>query len=245
MKWLLAVVPALLLFPVAAHAEEDPKINAHRTTYVGGPTENGSRAMRHVRAYATMIETDVRVTRTGVPVLMHNRKVNETTNCRGYVSSMSWRSLKRCDVDGGGHVPSISELASYLWNYPSMWAQVELKVKLGAEGRARFLRALKPVRGRVILYSSTQTNAYVSSVAKSLGSHSAYWPYGGSTPNGSTVLRYGKYLIKNPYAYSTAAREHMIQSGIKFIAHAYDRRGYNALAAARVFAVSTGHADRM
>ena len=45
-----------------------------------------------------MIEVDLRFTRDGVPVLMHDRQVDRTTAGRGLVSALDWAELRGLDA---------------------------------------------------------------------------------------------------------------------------------------------------
>ena len=65
------------------------------------------------------VELDIRITRDGQYVIMHDSTVNRTTNCTGSVASMLWDDLKNCNLvinTTGGQVvteetvPSLEEV---------------------------------------------------------------------------------------------------------------------------------------
>ena len=60
-----------------------------------------------------MIETDVRLSSDGYLVLMHDDKVDRTTNDRGYVKDMSFEKLRllNCgDSQNYEKIPTLREL---------------------------------------------------------------------------------------------------------------------------------------
>jgi glycerophosphoryl diester phosphodiesterase len=118
----LAVILATLGCP--AHADSSstyaPEISGHRGTRVGAP-ENTIPAMEYARrAGADYVEFDVRWTKDGVMVIMHDASVVRTTNCKGLVSSLTWAKLKTCDAGSwygskwkGTRVPTFGAVIRY------------------------------------------------------------------------------------------------------------------------------------
>jgi glycerophosphoryl diester phosphodiesterase len=89
------------------------------------------------------IEFDVQFTRDGMPVVMHDRRVNRTTNCSGYVSSFTWDRLRKCDAGSwfdesfrGERVPSLHQALSFIQNRSSK-ATVFVHVKSTSQRQAR------------------------------------------------------------------------------------------------------------
>ncbi len=71
--------------------------------------ENSFAAIEHaVGAGAEMVEIDVRKTRDGVYVVLHDDRLDRTTTCRGPVIERSFSELKDCHlvVEGSGRVAS-------------------------------------------------------------------------------------------------------------------------------------------
>ncbi len=99
-----------LTTPAQAARAGDFRITAHRGAPTTGVTENTIRSMRRaIRLKASALETDVRMTKDGQAVLMHDPTLNRTTSCSGPVSRRSMRYLrKHCrGRQGGEMVPTL------------------------------------------------------------------------------------------------------------------------------------------
>ena len=92
----------LTLLPVSGAAAAG--VHAHR----GGPLSNGApaqpenslEAFRNAqRLGADVIELDAKVTRDGVPVVMHDVTLDRTTNCSGRVADLSAAEVAGCRID--------------------------------------------------------------------------------------------------------------------------------------------------
>ena len=67
---------------------------AHR----GGKPENTLAAFRHSKEHgASGVEVDMRFTKDGHPVLIHDRTVERTSNGRGIVQEMTLEEIRRLD----------------------------------------------------------------------------------------------------------------------------------------------------
>src|SRR5262245_4408992 len=99
--FLCALIPILILAPVAE--AKIPTIHAHRGgSYVNGkPTfpENTMPAFENAAAEKSVIELDVKLTKDGVPVVIHDDTLDRTTNCTGPVKGKTLAQLKRCRAD--------------------------------------------------------------------------------------------------------------------------------------------------
>lgn len=81
------------------------------------------------------IETDVRATEDGELVLMHDSKVDRTTDGTGYVREMSWAKLRTLDAGmhkgaefAGARVPLFDEFLSWVKeDCPALILNIELK----------------------------------------------------------------------------------------------------------------------
>ena len=105
-----------LTAPAGAAKAGDFRITAHRGAPSRKVTENTIRSMRRaVRMKASALETDVRMTKDGRAVLMHDPTLDRTTTCRGRVSDRSMRHLrKRCrGAQGGEMVPTLGALLRF------------------------------------------------------------------------------------------------------------------------------------
>lgn len=57
-----------------------------------------------------MIELDVHVIKTGELVVMHDAKVDRTTNGKGYIRDMTFEQLRKLDAGNGEKVPTLAEV---------------------------------------------------------------------------------------------------------------------------------------
>lgn len=83
---------------------------AHRGR-CGDHPENAIEGLAALPPYVGGVEVDVRLSRDGVPVLMHDRRVDRTTSGEGEVSELRHWRLRRMKGAGGAPVPT---LAAYL-----------------------------------------------------------------------------------------------------------------------------------
>lgn len=58
---------------------------------------------------ADFVEMDVQRSADGRLVVMHDARVNRTTNGRGAVSALTWQELQTLDAGGGQRVPSVED----------------------------------------------------------------------------------------------------------------------------------------
>ena len=76
----------------------------------GHAPENTLRSIEEAIALrCDLIEVDVRRTRDGALVLLHDERVDRTTNGKGAVAEMTLKDLRTLDADGGQHVPTLQE----------------------------------------------------------------------------------------------------------------------------------------
>lgn len=84
---------------------------AHRGGIVPGYPENTIAAFRQAIKYgAEVIEIDLRGTKDGEIVIMHDATLNRTTNGKGLVSHYALAELKKLDAGGGERVPTYEEV---------------------------------------------------------------------------------------------------------------------------------------
>jgi glycerophosphoryl diester phosphodiesterase len=126
----------------------DPNVRiviAHRGNRVAAP-ENTVAALRDaVSLGADAIEFDVRLTRDGVPILMHDADLDRTTDARGRVSSYLLTELERVNAgarfpatDGNHHpIPTLEEVLDSFRLTPMV---IEVKERRAAESTERLVR---------------------------------------------------------------------------------------------------------
>ncbi len=82
---------------------------AHRGAS-GYEPENTIRAIRRaIEMGVDAVEVDVRLTKDGYPILMHDETVDRTTNGTGKVSEMTLTELRKLDAGKGEKVPLLEE----------------------------------------------------------------------------------------------------------------------------------------
>ncbi len=111
-------------------------VAAHRGAHQDYP-ENSMAAFREaIRLGVDIIEADVRFTRDGVAIIMHDRTVDRTTDGTGEVSGMTFEEISRLRLTRNGaateeRVPSFRELLDL--------AKGEIMVDLDYKADARFV----------------------------------------------------------------------------------------------------------
>jgi glycerophosphoryl diester phosphodiesterase len=70
-------------------------VAAHRGAHIGN-VENSIQSTKYaIKLGVDIIELDAKVTKDGIPVLMHDRTINRTTNGKGKVSDYTFEELRR------------------------------------------------------------------------------------------------------------------------------------------------------
>lgn len=116
-------------------------VAAHRGLCAKYP-ENTMEAFRAaVEVGVDQIETDVRITKDGVLVLIHDETVDRTTNGSGKVCEMTYAELlaldagiKKSECFAGAKIPMLTELLELVKEHPAMTLDLELK-EYPTEGR--------------------------------------------------------------------------------------------------------------
>ena len=73
------------------------------------------------------IETDVRITKDGHLVLIHDNTVDRTTNGKGFVHDMTLSELRELDAGNGEKIPTLEELMELVKDHPTVTLDSELK----------------------------------------------------------------------------------------------------------------------
>ncbi len=83
---------------------------AHRGASAYEP-ENTLRAFkRAIELNADMVEVDVRLSKDGYLMVIHDETVDRTTNGSGYVNMMTLKELKSLDAGNGEKIPTLEEV---------------------------------------------------------------------------------------------------------------------------------------
>ena len=73
--------------------------------------ENTLRAIKRALGYAVdMVEIDVRETKDGQIMVIHDETLERTTNGRGYVHQMTYSELSKLDAGKGERIPTLQEV---------------------------------------------------------------------------------------------------------------------------------------
>ncbi len=80
------------------------------------------------------LETDVRVTKDGKLVLIHDATVDRTTNGEGKVEDFTLEELQKLDAGEGTRIPTFIEFMELVKDYPTLTLDIELK-EYPTEGR--------------------------------------------------------------------------------------------------------------
>ncbi len=100
-------------------------IYAHRGVSVHHP-ENTLRAFRHALAIGVDgIELDVHATADGIPVVIHDRDIERTTDGAGYVDEMPLARLATFDAGDGERVPTLAEVLALVGDA----TQLDIEIK--------------------------------------------------------------------------------------------------------------------
>jgi glycerophosphoryl diester phosphodiesterase len=147
------VVASVLVAPVAPAEARACTLVAHRGFHKAA-TENGMRALRSAARHdADYLEVDVRTTRDGRLVLMHDRTVGRTTNGTGRVHAKTARQIRRLRLNDGGRVPTLRRALRF-GRRADMRVLVDVKAMGGARSYRRLARAVRDVGGgRVVVMS--------------------------------------------------------------------------------------------
>ena len=100
-----------------------------------------------VEAGADMIETDVRLTKDNVLIIMHDDKVDRTTDGKGRVADLTYEEITRLNAGDNAtfeHVPKFEELISNLSN-TSVTLNIEIKEYYSKENEARVISCIEQV----------------------------------------------------------------------------------------------------
>jgi glycerophosphoryl diester phosphodiesterase len=131
-----------------------------------------------------LIEIDVRRTRDGHLVLLHDERVNRTTNGRGHVADMTLAQVKHLDAGAGQRIPTLEEALEAANGHVGLI----LELKVGEIGqRACEIVQRGAFKGTVI---------YASFIASEL------LPIRDMEPHSATMALLDK-LPKDPVAYAT------------------------------------------
>lgn len=87
---------------------------------------------RAVEIGVDQIELDVRFSKDGKIVVMHDEKTDRTTNIKGLVRDLTYEELKKADAGKGEKIPLLSDVFEFM-KTNKVTVQIELKVPAAKE----------------------------------------------------------------------------------------------------------------
>lgn len=112
---------------------------AHRGASADAPENTLAAFALAERQRADGIELDVQLSRDGVPVILHDDRLERTSNGRGRVDQLAWRELRKLDVGSwyapefsAERLPALAEVLTWVGDR----LQLNLEVKDSAAARA-------------------------------------------------------------------------------------------------------------
>jgi glycerophosphoryl diester phosphodiesterase len=115
-----------------------PPVVAHRGMPCCAPENTLESFIAARDAGTTWIETDVKLTADGIPVLMHDDTLDRTTSGRGPVANMTWAEMQKLDA-GSWFSPAFSK---------TRVTSLEELVAFCTASKMRLILELKPSPGR-------------------------------------------------------------------------------------------------
>ncbi|WP_248930230.1 glycerophosphodiester phosphodiesterase [Paenibacillus hamazuiensis] len=115
-------------------------LDPSKGTYIGGhrgaaryyPENTMLSFEKALEMGADLIELDVHLSKDGIPVIIHNHTLDETTDGKGRVNDYTLEQLKRLDAGSwfseqyaGLQIPTLEEVL--LWAKGKIWVSIELK----------------------------------------------------------------------------------------------------------------------
>lgn len=115
LKNLLGAALSLALLSPSA-ASQKVEVICHRGLSSQAPENTLPALERAIQAGCDAVEVDLRTTRDGVVVLMHDSTIDRTTNGQGKVAQLDYEEIRALDAGGwfsdqfrGAHVPTLEE----------------------------------------------------------------------------------------------------------------------------------------
>jgi glycerophosphoryl diester phosphodiesterase len=95
------------------------------------------------------IETDVRATRDGVAVILHDRRLGPASSVPGAVDRLYWRDVRKAQLGAGESIPTLEELLAGL---PNMRINIDIKAASAIDPTVNVIERLN-AHNRVLVTS--------------------------------------------------------------------------------------------
>lgn len=121
-------------------------IIGHRGAMAVAPENTLDSIKRAIDGGVDMVEVDIALCRTGEVVLLHDDKVDRTTDGKGYISDWKFSDLRKLDAGNGEIIPTLEEVIDLIDGRCPL--NVEIKGRGSAVEVARILKDAIASRGR-------------------------------------------------------------------------------------------------
>ncbi|HDM88528.1 MAG TPA: glycerophosphodiester phosphodiesterase [Candidatus Bathyarchaeota archaeon] len=112
--------------------------------------ENTLRSVRRaIELGVDRVEIDVRVSRDGGLVIMHDETVDRTTNGHGYVSELTLNELRSLDAGMGEKIPTLKEILEFTMGKAKL--EIELKVPEATEPTIQLVEELNAEKDVIVI----------------------------------------------------------------------------------------------
>ena len=112
--------------------------------------ENTLRSVRRaIELGVDRVEIDVRISRDGRLVIMHDETVDRTTNGHGYVSELTFDELRSLDAGMGEKIPTLEEILRFTMGKAKL--EIELKVPEAAEPTIQLVEELNAEKDVIVI----------------------------------------------------------------------------------------------
>lgn len=186
---------------------------AHRGASGYEPENTLAAFKKALELHADMIELDVRICKTGELVVIHDQKVDRTTNGKGKVKDLSLKKLQTLDAGKGEKIPTLEEVLHLV--------KKRAKININVKDHNALLPTLEIIQKHVEKQDIAIDDLIVS--AEKLGILATAYKTSSVTvvPSlyifPSLMLRF--FQRKNPYAIEIYKR--VLSKNIVDIAHAF------------------------
>ncbi len=93
---------------------QKPIIVGHRGAAGHAPENTLPSFAKAIELGADMVEFDVRLCKSGELVVIHDKKIDRTTNGHGYVADKTVQELQLCDAGNGAKIPTLRQVLDFI-----------------------------------------------------------------------------------------------------------------------------------
>ena len=178
---------------------------AHRGLSAEAPENTMTAFRRALEVGCDLLEFDCHLTRDGVVVVIHDDRLDRTTNGSGWVADRTWAEISVLDAGAwfapafaGERVPSLDELVAWAAT-TTLTLSLEIKQPQPASGRRRYA----DIAERVV--DIVRRNGMESRVLVHSFDHPTVRRVRELLPDAATAVSYGGGTFADPLAHARAA----------------------------------------